>query len=502
MRNSGILLHPTSLPGPHGIGDLGPQAYRFVDFLVESGQSIWQLLPLNPTSFANYNDPYQSTCVFAGNPLLISPEKLMEDGLLEQGDLEGGPDFPPGKVYYRSVIARKQELLAKACDRFAAGASAEFSDFRERNRWWLEDYALFSALHMEFAQAPWARWPAELRDRKERALERAREKHRDFIERVAVHQYLFERQWHALREYCKRKHIRLFGDIAIYVYRDSADTWTHPDLFKLDDAKQPRFVAGVPPDYFSETGQLWGSPVYDWERIRIRKFDWWINRIRRNAELYDILRIDHFRGLIAYWEIAATEKTAVNGKWVRAPGRELLSRLTAEFPILELVAEDLGTITPDVLAVRNDFGLPGMRVLQFAFDGNLRENIHLPHYIEENSYVYTGTHDNNPTRAWFEQETTEHMRKSMNLYTGKKLDGRTVSRDFIRLALTSRARSAIIPLQDWLNEGQQARMNRPGFREGNWEWRLAVIPPAGLSGEIRELTAISGRERVKPPHSG
>ncbi len=487
-------MHITSLSSSHGIGDLGAEAYRFVDFLENSGQRFWQILPLNPTDLAYDNSPYHSISAFAFNPLLISLEKMTEKGWLIPGEINA-PRFPVQKVDFQKVHAWKSDLLRKAFLRFREmNDRRSYQSFCESNAHWLYDYALFRALKEKHALRSWTTWPRELRDREAHALESARKSLADEIDMHQFFQYVFNEQWNSLKSYCREKKVEIIGDIPIYVDHDSVDVWTHPELFKLNQEKNPIAVSGVPPDYFSETGQLWGNPVYDWEENRSSDFDWWIRRIRHNTAFFDRIRIDHFRGLVAYWEVPSGEKTAIRGKWIDVPVYDFLNTLTQKQAPLPLIAEDLGVITPDVVQVMNHFHLPGMRVLQFGFSEDTRENPHALHNHIRESIVYTGTHDNNTTRAWFEEEASEGDKMRFVEYIGKKPHDADISWEMIRLAMMSVSQIAIIPAQDLLGLGGEHRMNLPGTAQGNWRWRLA---PEGLSAEIQErlsrLGCIYGR---------
>jgi 4-alpha-glucanotransferase len=363
-RTSGILLHLTSLPSPFGVGDMGPGAFRFVDFLAETKQGLWQILPLNPTDPEHFSSPYHSTSAFACNPLLISPELLVRDGLLNKADFKSAPGFPKNKVDYRSVGAYKAKLFTKAYERFKGKKPQyEYEKFCSENSRWLQDFALFMTLKSHFNGRVWSEWPQELRDRHSKALKSVRKELHEKGEMVMFLQYVFSSQWNTLKSYCNQKGIQIIGDLPIYVEHDSADVWTHPELFKLDDEKRPYAVAGVPPDYFSETGQLWGNPVYRWDVLKEQGFAWWVQRIERILRLCDMVRIDHFRGLVAYWEVPGTENTAINGRWIEVPATDFLNHLMRKFPFLPIIAEDLGLITPDVRETMRQFELPGMKAL-------------------------------------------------------------------------------------------------------------------------------------------
>lgn len=472
-RGSGVLLHITSLPSAYGIGDLGPAAQRFLDLLADSGQRYWQILPLNPTFPAFGNSPYQSTSAFAGNTWLISPEQMVADGFLEPADITDPPPFPVDRVDYPGVIDYKNRLFDLGFERFRErGSDHRYEDFAAKNASWLDDYAIFVALKEHFAGRAWADWPAAVRDREQEALENYTAKLAERVLRERFLQYVFEGQWKRFKDCCRARRVQVIGDIPFYVTHDSADTWSNPGLFKLDEQKRPTAVAGVPPDLFSETGQLWGNPVYRWEAHREERFSWWERRIERALALLDRLRLDHFRGFVQHWEVPAGAVTAQNGRWVDAPGRELLTHLARSRPCLPIIAEDLGYITPDVREMMGLFGFPGMRVLLFGFDGEIAENLHAPHNIGRNCVTYTGTHDNNTVRGWFEHEITDRQKDLLFRYIGGAVSAERVPGILVRLAMLSPAETVIIPMQDILGLGLEARMNRPATAKGNWEWRL------------------------------
>ncbi len=494
-RGSGILLHITSLPSPFGIGDLGPWAHRFVDFLAEARQTYWQILPLSPADPYQGNSPYHSCSAFAWNHLIISPEFLVRDGWLDNDDLKPLPDFLSSRVDYGPVISYKETILGKAYERFKAkGGPEAYREFCAKSIHWLDDYSLFVALKSRFGGKAWADWGPDLRDRRERALREARSELKDEIQRASFYQYLLFWQWRALKNYCNSKGVRIIGDMPIYAVHDSADVWVHQELFNLDQEKRPLTVAGVPPDYFSKTGQLWGNPVYRWEAVRNRGYDWWIQRIAHNLELYDFVRIDHFRGFVGYWEIPASEQNAVNGRWVEAPAWDFFTRITNQFPRLPIIAEDLGVITPDVVEVIRHFRFPGMKILLFAFGDDLPTNPYAPHNLERNCLLYTGTHDNNTAKGWFERETTPDVRERLSRYVGREVSRDSVGRDLVQLAMMSVADTAIFPVQDLLSLGEEARMNTPATNKGNWEWRLepGLLTPA-VSSDLLDMTVIYGR---------
>ncbi len=495
-RRSGILLHISSLPSPFGIGDLGPGAYRFADFLSQSGQTFWQVLPFNPTDPAMGNSPYSSPSAFAGNKLFISPQKMVESGFLTQEDLGSLPSFPDGRCDYSSLIPQKMQLLHRAYERFKNTSSLkdDYDAFCYKNKEWLDDFVLFMVIKHHFGAVSWAEWDPDLRDRSVSALRKVEGDYVDELTAERFYQYLFSRQWLDLKRYCHQKGIQLLGDLPIYVNYDSADVWKHPEFFKLTEDKKPQVVAGVPPDYFSKTGQLWGNPIYDWEALRKARFAWWFERMSHNLQFVDVIRIDHFRGFVGFWEIPAHEKTAVNGHWVKGPAPQFFPALFKKFSNISLIAEDLGVITPDVKEMMERFGFPGMKVLIFAFGGDLATHPYLPHNYTSNSIVYTGTHDNNTVRGWFDHETSSEDRQRLFRYLGREIDAEQVPRELIRLAMMSVARTAIIPMQDLLGLGQEGRMNYPSVARGNWEWRLGSGQLTDeLARFLRNLTETYGR---------
>jgi 4-alpha-glucanotransferase len=485
-RSSGILLHPTSLPGPHGIGDLGPAAYRFADFLAETGQSLWQILPLGPVGYGN--SPYMCLSAFAGNPLLLSLDRLADAGLLEEGEITPPGGLPAERVDYARVVAFKRELLQLAHSRFESRASSEarqaYFQFCERAASWLEDYALFAALKGAHGGRQWTAWEPGAAQRDHGVLDDWRNRLAAEIEWHKFLQFAFHEQWSALREYCAARDIRLIGDTPIYVAHDSAEVWARRDLFHLDDSGEPTVVAGVPPDYFSATGQRWGNPIYNWQRMADTDYEWWLNRMLSDFSQVDFVRLDHFRGFEAYWEVPASEPVATHGRWVRGPGAEFFERigerLAARGVEPRIIVEDLGVITPEVDALREQFGFPGMRILQMAFGTDPKGSEYKPHNHPRNSVVYTGSHDHNTTVGWFTAEPgsqstqteaeIEAEREATRRYIGS--DGDEIHWDFIRLAFGSPAAMAVIPLQDVLGLGTESRMNRPGTSSGNWEWRF------------------------------
>jgi 4-alpha-glucanotransferase len=494
-RGSGVLLHITSLPSPFGIGDLGPSAYAFADWLVESNQRYWQILPLNPTGLVYGNSPYHSSSAFAGNPLLLSPELLVQEGLLSREDLEAPPLFPEEAVDFRAAVEYKNRLFQTAYARFRAGKEpAAYRTFCTRNAFWLDDFALFAAVKSLHPDQVWGEWPEALRDRGAQALLQSRTEYEDRVEKERFLQYLFFKQWSSLKGYCNQMGISIIGDMPIYVVYDSADVWAHPDLFNLNKEKTPITVAGVPPDYFSETGQLWGNPVYRWKALKKTGYEWWVQRVRLNLQQFDFVRVDHFRGFLAYWEVPACEQVATNGRWVKAPGIGFFNRLLESFPNLPIIAEDLGTITPDVWELMSRFGFPGMKVLLFAFGEDLPTNPYAPHNHVKNCVVYTGTHDNNTARGWFEHEASLENKQRLSRYLGREVTAETVHWELMRLAMMSVADRVVFPMQDVLGLGEDTRMNRPARKQGNWRWRLlsSQLTP-DLSRKISEMTEIFGR---------
>jgi len=474
MRRSGLLLHVTSLPSRFGIGDLGPEAIAFADFLEASGQTLWQMLPVNPVDGACGNSPYSSISAFAGNTLLISPERMCEDGLVERSDIESAPRFQDGRSDYDGAGNFREPLFRKAFARFEKDGRLrkEFSDFRERMNGWLVDFTRFLVLKREFGGAVWSDWPTPFRDRIPDALDRLEREYGRELEYLSFLQFIFFRQWESFKSACAERDVRIIGDIPIYVTHDSPEVWAHRRRFRLDAEGRPLAVAGVPPDYFSETGQLWGNPVYDWDELRGEGYAFWIDRIAHNLTLFDLVRIDHFRGLVAYWEVPAGEKTAVNGRWVDVPVRDFLDTLQRRFPQLPVLAEDLGIITPDVREVMRDYNFPGMKVLLFAFGDDTAKNPYTPHNHVKECVIYTGTHDNNTVRGWFDRDASDCEKAGLFRYLGREVGHEDIADVMVRLAMMSTADTAIIPVQDVLGLGDGARMNTPSVASGNWGWRL------------------------------
>jgi 4-alpha-glucanotransferase len=496
MRGAGILLHPTSLPGGYGIGDLGAAAYGWVDALVRARQQWWQILPLGPTGYGD--SPYQCFSAFAGNPYLVSPDELVKDGLLSRPDLENAA-FPADRVDYGPVIQFKIRLLGEAWKNHQAGKAPalkpEFETFCQAEASWLDDFAFFMALKDAHGGASWLSWETDLVRRAPAALARAGKKLADALAEHKFRQFLFFRQWRALKAYANAQGVKLIGDIPIFVSSDSADVWGYPEGFLLDKHRRPTVVAGVPPDYFSATGQLWGNPLYNWEALRATQYAWWMARLGATLKQVDLVRVDHFRGFEAYWEVQAGQPTAEVGRWVKGPGADLFEKIGAGLGSqLPIIAEDLGIITPEVDALREQLGFPGMRILQFAFTGDPHDR-YLPHMYERNTVVYTGTHDNDTTLGWY-RTAPENERDSVRRYAAR--DGHDVAWDFIRLAWSSVADLAVAPLQDVLSLGSEARMNTPGRADGNWGWRYQAWQLQGGALErLAEMTALYGRTPKK-----
>jgi 4-alpha-glucanotransferase len=499
-RSSGVLLHVTSLPSYGGVGDFGPAAYAFVDFLAASKQRLWQVLPLSPTGYGS--SPYSALSAFAGNPLLISLERLAQNGLIAWERIAGLPGHD-GPADFEGATRLKLPLIEEAArnflDRAPDDKRARFQKFCKDNISWLPDYAMFNVLRRQYNYASWNEWPPEYAQRKHDALTAALNRYGRELAVEQVIQFFFNEQWCALRHYCTDRKIRVLGDVAIFVSYDSADVWTHPEIFELNEERHPIRVAGVPPDYFSATGQRWGNPLYKWGTLRERGFDWWVARIRRALTLYDTVRLDHFRGFEAYWSIPAEEETAINGQWVKAPGHELFQRLKDVFGDLPFVAEDLGLITPEVDELREHFGMPGMRILQFGFSDR-KSHLYLPHKFVPNTVVYTGTHDNNTTLGWWREEASETERRNVQTYLQTIAHDDDVVWTMIRAAARSVANLCIFPLQDVLHLGSDARMNTPAATHGNWTWRYhsnALHPD--FAAQLAALMEMSDRDGYVPP---
>jgi 4-alpha-glucanotransferase len=473
-RAAGILLHPTSLPSRGGIGDFGPAAYQFVDFLTSARQGAWQVLPLGPLGYGN--SPYSSTSAFAGNPLLISLERLVEHGWIDAAKLDSSKtelsESTSGAVEYDRVFGQKMPLLFAAGRNLLRSGPSESvrrcAQFREANAWWLDDFVLFDALRARYKLQSWREWPRDLAHREPAALQKARVELADDIQIRAALQFAFYEQWRALRRYCAERAIRIVGDVAIFMNHDSADVWTHRELFRLNEKLEPEVVAGVPPDFFSKTGQRWGNPLYRWDVMKLRGYEWWIQRLRWATQHCDYIRLDHFRGFDQFWEIPATDPTAVNGRWVDGPRDDLFVKVREALGGLPFFAEDLGYITPEVHALRDRLQIPGMSVLQFGF-GDEGAHIYLPHRAD-GKVIYTGTHDNDTVVGWWNSGAAEHERRNAEAYLGRCEDG--VHWSFIRAGQCSPASLCIVPLQDVLGLGSEARMNTPSLHGGNWRWRF------------------------------
>ena len=503
-RSSGTLLHPTLLPGPHGAGDIGPAAYQFIDFLHAAGQKLWQVLPLNPTGYGD--SPFQCFSASAGNPLLISLERLVTQGILDNADIGTPPDFPLDQVDYGRVIQWKFPILRRAARNFAKVAGSELRSEYERfctsNAGWLDDFALFMALKEAHQQIAWTRWSRDISQRRPEALAEWTRKLALQIEVIKYWQFAFSEQWQALRAYAHERDIRVIGDIPIYVAHDSADVWANRQYFLLDEDGNPLKVSGVPPDYFSATGQLWGNPIYNWPLLKENGYRWWIERFRAALRLYDMVRMDHFRGFEAYWEVPGGDTTAIHGRWVKGPGAELFRVLQTEFGQLPIIAENLGVITPEVEAIRSEFGLPGMAILQFAFGNDPQGPSFRPHNYPRAVVAYTGTHDNDTTVGWWTStgandsvRTPEDVAKEHAFARAYlDFDDEPINWVLIRAVLASVANTAVIPMQDVLGLGNQARMNLPGTSSGNWRWRMRPGSlTLELSARLQQLNALYER---------
>ncbi|MDT0650937.1 4-alpha-glucanotransferase [Autumnicola edwardsiae] len=499
-RSSGILLHITSLPSKYGIGDLGTSAYKFVDFLKASGHKYWQLLPLNPTPATFHHSPYSSYSAFAGNPLLVSPELLEKKNLVDLKKFSLPKKISEEKVNFEPVEAYKNDLLNSAYLNFTKRKSdfPDFKNFCKNHSAWLNDFALYKSLSNKY-ETDWLEWPEELRDRKPAALKKAEKELSEELEKEKFIQFLFFKQWEDLTNYAHKNDVQFIGDIPFYVNHESADCWANTDYFKLDEDKKPTHVSGVPPDYFSETGQLWGTPVFEWKTLKKNKYDWWVNRIKQNLLLFDLVRIDHFRAFAAYWQVPAGEETAINGKWVKSPGIEFFKIIQKEIPEMPFIAEDLGLLDEPVYDLLEKFNFPGMNVLQFAFGEEKAENPYLPFNHKSHSIAYTGTHDNNTTRGWFkaaDKVTRRHLQK----YADKRVTERNVHEILHRIVLRSVAKIAIFPLQDIIGLGEEAIMNTPGSIEGNWTWRVKEDEiPVEAAKDLREQNVIFGRFKEPKP---
>lgn len=498
QRNSGVLLHITSLPSPYGIGNLGPAAYQFADFMKKSGLTYWQILPLNPVEEASGFSPYSGLSAFAGNPLLISPELLHKAKLIEEKDLRTRFKFSEEQVDFDKVIRFLMPLLDKAFRTFQhmekGPLREQYEAFCQAEAVWLNDFADYMAFRQHFSGESWVMWPDGICDRNPKALKALRKELNEAIEKEKFLQFLFFQQWNDLKDYCHRRGVQFFGDIPFYVGYESADVWAHSDIFKLRSNRAPKAVAGVPPDYFSETGQLWGMPVFDWKSLKKLKYEWWMQRVEQNLSMFDLIRFDHFRAFSRYWEVPAGHETAVNGRWKKGPGDKFFKLLQKRYQDLPIIAEDLGEIDQPVRDLMNKFALPGMKVLHFAFGQDMSQSGYIPHYHIPNAVVYTGTHDNNTTRGWFEKDLKAADRKRLSAYLQREITAKNVSDELIQVAFASVCQLAIAPMQDFLGLGAGAIMNRPSTPSGNWAWRMkeGAAKPT-LARTIKQLNQLYNR---------
>lgn len=497
-RASGLLLPVASLPSKFGIGDLGPESRRFVELLAKCRQGYWSILPLSPTSLEAGNSPYQTSSAYAGNPLLISPEELTKQGLLKKSTLKAAVIPQTSNINYCTVYSSKMAMLREAYEQFKLKPSVldsepSFEAFCSQNCYWLNDYALYRALRSKYGR-PWFSWPKNLRTRNPKTLALQTSALTDDVEFEKFVQYTFFSQWENLKRFCRQKQVKIVGDMPFYVAHDSADVWVNQNLFSLKSDGTARYVGGVPPDYFSGDGQLWGNPVYEWGRMEKTGFDWWLKRVEFNLKVYDFLRLDHFRGFVAYWRVPASAKTAKKGRWIKAPHKKFLSTLKHNFPDLPFIAEDLGAIDDAVREAVEFLGVPGMKVLLFGFNGS-EDNPHRLGNHPVNSVVYTGTHDTNTARGWFQSEATATQKANFFNQTGKKISEAQVGFEMVKLALKSKAKLCILPIQDVLNLGAEARINRPSRPLGNWEWR--VTSKQLRSKAFSALTKVTSQEKRK-----
>lgn len=474
-RSAGILLHITSLPSLFGIGDLGPEAEKFAEFLNQSGQRYWQVLPLNPTGEGQAYSPYSAVSGMAGNPLLISPEGMAKDGYINLLDLKKFQVANNGKIDYKEAGLVREVLFEKGFRTFLSNgtAHAPFREFCKREAYWLDDFALFVVLKDHHDDKPWYEWPTPYKQRQPKALGDINRFHMERINKVKWLQYIFDKQWKELKAFCNKLNVQIFGDLPFYVSYDSVDVWSHPEIFRLDNARNMTGVAGVPPDYFNAKGQLWGMPVYRWDVLKKKGYSWWVDRVRKNFELFDLVRLDHFRAFVSYWEVPGGEKTAENGKWQRGPGAEIFHKLGDILGRLPFVAEDLGAVDDAVYALRDEFKFPGMKVLQFAFGENMTTSDYIPHNFTPNFIVYTGTHDNNTTVGWWLKDTKQDVRANLKQYVDEPgISQNTIHLVLSKMAYASVAHTVILPLQDVLGLDETARINTPASLKLNWLWRL------------------------------
>jgi 4-alpha-glucanotransferase len=499
-RSAGVLAHITSLPGPFGIGDLGQSSKLFADFLHRTHQSIWQVLPLTPTDERAAYSPYSSSSGMAGNPLLISPEGLLISGWLSRKDVEHYYQPHGSRVDFATVEKNKNEMLTLAFQSFKKKKKRStykaFSSFCQREKYWLRDFALYTTLRSVHENRPWFEWPVQFRKRNPNSLKKFETENGDAIEFSYWIQFVFHSQWMSLKTFCRQRGIQLMGDLPFYVSHDSSDVWAHPEVFSLTHDGLTKEVAGVPPDYFNDQGQLWGMPVFRWDTLKKQRYDWWLKRIAKNLELTDIIRLDHFRAFSAYWSVPAGEKTAIHGTWKKGPGETFFQRLQKAFGDLPFLAEDLGDIDEAVHELRNEFSFPGMKVLQFAFSGDMARSAYIPHNFSENFAVYTGTHDNNTTRGWFRKDISKEEKKNLYRYFSRPVTERNIHLELIKLAYSSIARIAIVPLQDLLGLDEKSRMNTPASVTNNWLWRCTQIQLDSIDEEwLADLTVKFNRSR-------
>jgi len=501
-RSSGVILHITSLPSAYGIGDLGPEAYKFADFLTKAGLHYWQILPLNPVDEGNANSPYSGLSAFAGNTMMISPDFLVRDGFINSSELQNKYYFTDNKVDFSESAALKQFIFKKAFAKFKSGMDTEihrkYEAFCHEHSFWLQDYARFVAIKDYHQGADWGRWNEDIRDRQEAAIKKLDLQLQDTIEQEKFLQFIFFQQWDELKKYCAKKNISFIGDMPFYVSYDSADVWSNPEVFLLNDEKRPKVVSGVPPDYFSETGQLWGTPIFNWPLMKERGYEWWHKRVGQNLKWCDMVRLDHFRAFSAYWEVPADHETAMNGYWVTGPGNDIFDVFKEKFPDMPIIAEDLGTIDDDVRNLMSKYELPGMKVLLFAFGHGMPENPYILHNHEVNCVAYTGTHDNNTIKGWWENEADEESKQNLKDYLLREIDTDEVHEILVGMVMMSVARVAIFPMQDLLGLGQEAIMNRPGTIENNWCWRVSKSQVNDeLASKIKKQLHLYARDKVQ-----